>query len=582
MTGSARKQSTDLSSQIAAIIAAGYATHATDFNSIIGGAPSRFAGRQWRELHEDSVGVIDLYNDSVQAVLTEIDALLGEAGDDRTPWGPARDRFAELVAERPDAEIAATFFSSITRRIFATVGIDDQIEFVSIDRRDLPPAPVRTMTGPIEQVVRWALSEAGIPGVWRNLTRETRLAAEEISTSMIDRGQLAPVDGAEMLDMVFYRGPGAYIIGRIHAGGATFPVAFCTHHTSRGLVLGAALTEEADINVLFSYTRAAFHVVAENPARTVAYLSELMPRKRRAELYSTLGYRRHAKTELYSDLMDHVGSSDDRFEHARGIRGMVMVVFTLPGFDVVFKIIRDRFPYPKQTTRRQIMSKYRLVFRHDRAGRLIDAQEFEQLRFDRSRFTDELLAELEAEAARTVTIDGDSVTLHHVYIERRVIPLDIYVREANPVKARAAIVDYGRAIKNLAATNIFPGDMLLKNFGVTRTGRVVFYDYDEITELTRCKFREMPDTDNPVDEMSATPWFGVGDDDVFPEEFVRFLGLRDELREVFSFHHSDLFAVRFWQRAQERVRSGETIEVFPYERTRRLGARRQRRTADVL
>jgi len=258
------------------------------------------------------------------------------------------------------------------------------------------------------------------------------------------------------------------------------------------------------------------------------------------------------------------------------------VVFTLPGFDVVFKIIRDRFPFPKQTTRRQIMAKYRLVFRHDRAGRLVDAQEFEQLRFDRDRFSDALLAELEAEATRAVSIDHESVTLHHVYVERRVIPLDIYVREANPVKARAAIVDYGRAIKNLAATNIFPGDMLLKNFGMTRTGRVVFYDYDEITELTRCKFREMPDTDDPNDEMSATPWFGVGDDDVFPEEFTRFLGLREELRDVFDYHHSDLFGVRFWQRTQERVKSGETIEVFPYERHRRLGAHRQRRTLDVM
>jgi isocitrate dehydrogenase kinase/phosphatase len=279
--------------------------------------------------------------------------------------------------------------------------------------------------------------------------------------------------------------------------------------------------------------------------------------------------------------MRHVASTDERFEHARGIKGMVMIVFTMPGFDVVFKVIRDRFPYPKQTTRRQIMSKYRLVFRHDRAGRLIDAQEFEQLRFDKSRFTEQLLQELATDAARSVTIEDSAVTLHHVYVERRVIPLDIYVREANPVKARAAIVDYGRAIKNLAATNIFPGDMLLKNFGITRGGRVVFYDYDEITELTRCKFREMPDTDNPDDEMSATAWFGVGDNDVFPEEFSRFLGLREELREVFSYHHSDLFGVRFWQRAQDRVRHGETIEIFPYERSRRLGATRPELTMEA-
>ena len=582
MTGLIREQPSHLSRRIAEIIAGGYDAHAATFRAITARARDRFAGRQWSELHDDAVGLMDLYADSVQSVLSAIDRLLGEALDDRQLWGPARDHYADLVSEHPDPEIAETFFNSITRRVFTTVGIDGQIEFATLANRTPPPIPTRHLAGSVEEIVRGALAGAGIPGRWTNLARETKLAAEEITASLQDQRDGAVIDSIEMCDTVFYRGPGAYLVGRINAGDTSLPVAFCIHHTGRGLVLGAVLTEQADINVLFSYTRSAFHVLTESPGAAVAYLEELMPHKRRAELYSTIGYRKHAKTELYSDLMAHVASSADKFEHARGIRGMVMVVFTLPGFDVVFKIIRDRFPFPKQTTRREIMAKYRLVFRHDRAGRLVDAQEFEQLRFDRDRFTDELIAELEAVTARTVTIDDESVTLHHVYVERRVIPLDIYVREANPVKARAAIVDYGRAIKNLAATNIFPGDMLLKNFGMTRTGRVVFYDYDEITELTRCKFREMPETDNPNDEMSATPWFGVGDDDVFPEEFTRFLGLREELRDVFDYHHSDLFGVRFWHRTQERVKSGETIEVFPYERHRRLGAHRQRRTLDVM
>jgi isocitrate dehydrogenase kinase/phosphatase len=297
-----------------------------------------------------------------------------------------------------------------------------------------------------------------------------------------------------------------------------------------------------------------------------------MPHKRAAELYTTIGFHKHGKTELYRDFMAHVATSTDRFEHARGIRGMVMIVFTMPGYDVVFKVIRDRFPYPKQTTRRHIMGRYRLVFRHDRAGRMIEAYEFEHLRFSRKQFSDDLLAELAGEATRSVTIGDDDVTLHHVYLERRVTPLDIYVREANPIKAQAAIVDYGRAIKNLAATNIFPGDMLLKNFGVTRSGRVVFYDYDEITNLTSCNFRELPDSDRPEEEMSADPWFGVGENDIFPEEFTRFLGIRGELREVFDYHHSDLFGVRFWTRAQDRLSTGEVIEIFPYRRSRRLGA----------
>ncbi len=582
MTGSVREQSTDLSSQVAAAIAAGYVVHAQRAASIMARARDRFASRQWTELHGDTVELIDLYSESLQEVLATIGGFVGDQMENRELWGSARDEYARLVRARPDPEIAATFFNSVTRRVFATVGIDDRIEFASIGRFSVQPARRRQLRGDVETLVKAALTEADLPGTWRNVSREARLAAEEIAAAVAGRGQPAPIDRAEMLSQVFYRGQGAYLVGRFHAGGDWYPVAFAIHHTSRGLVLSAALTEAADLSVLFSYTRAAFHIATPSPAGTVAYLTELMPRKRNAELYSTIGHRKHAKTELYADLMRHVATSDDRFDYTRGIKGMVMLVFALPGFDVVFKVIRDRFPFPKQTTRREIMSKYRLVFRHDRAGRLIDAQEFEKLRFDRSRFCADLLEELQREASRSVMVDEDSVTLQHVYVERRVIPLDIYVREANPVKARSAIVDYGRAIKDLAATNIFPGDMLLKNFGVTRSGRVVFYDYDEITELTRCKFREMPDTDNPLDEMSATPWFGVGEADVFPEEFTRFLGLREELREVFDYHHSDLFGVRFWQRAQDRVRRGETIEIFPYERTKRLGARRQQRTADVV
>lgn len=576
MTGLVREQSTAASEQIANAIARGYEEQESGVAVIVGRARERFHQRQWLELHEDALALIDLYGESVASVLAAIAGFIEGSDDDRERFAAARELYAVWLEGRRAPEIAATFYNSITRRIFDTVGIDPGIEFATVIEPDVPPPPIRRLAGPVDDVVHDALTAGGIPGEWRNLARDVRIAADELSASVRNRGNDAPIDGADMLDTVFYRGQGAYVAGRIHAGGERYPVAFCVHHTSRGLVLGAALTE-ADINVLFSYTRSAFHVVTETPAATVAYLAELMPHKRRAELYSTIGYRKHAKTELYADLMHHVNSSQDQFEHARGIKGMVMIVFTLPGFDVVFKVIRDRFPFPKQTTHRQIMAKYRLVFRHDRAGRLIDAQEFEKLRFDRSRFSDELIAELAADAARSVTIDDESVTLQHVYVERRVIPLDIYVREANPVKARAAIVDYGRAIKNLAATNIFPGDMLLKNFGITRSGRVVFYDYDEITELTRCNFREMPQTNNPTDEMAADPWFGVGDDDVFPEEFVRFLGLRQELRDVFDFHHSDLFGVRFWQRAQDRVRRGETIEIFPYERSRRLGARRQQR-----
>jgi isocitrate dehydrogenase kinase/phosphatase len=311
-------------------------------------------------------------------------------------------------------------------------------------------------------------------------------------------------------------------------------------------------------------------VEADSPRRIIAFLRSILPLKPVAELYISLGLNKHGKTELYRDLQRHLVGSDDLFEIAEGARGMVMLVFTLPSHDVVFKMIRDRFAYPKTTTRRQVMDRYRLVFKRDRVGRLVDAQEFKQLTFQRQRFAPDLLRELQEQAAGSIRLVGDQVVIEHLYSERRMTPLNIYVREAAPAAAQEAILDYGRAIKELAAANIFPGDFLLKNFGVTRHGRVVFYDYDELCLVTDCVFREMPPPRNPEEEMESETWFPVGEHDIFPEEFRTFLGLGESLRDLFARHHGDLFTVDFWQRLQDGNRHGEIMEFFPYPQEVRL------------
>jgi isocitrate dehydrogenase kinase/phosphatase len=297
-----------------------------------------------------------------------------------------------------------------------------------------------------------------------------------------------------------------------------------------------------------------------------------MPAKRVAELYTSLGYNKHGKAELYRDLMRHLRQSSDQFEVAPGDRGMVMAVFTLPSYDIVFKVIRDEFDYPKMTNRHQVMRRYDLVFKHDRAGRLVDAQEYEDLAFPRHRFSEALLADLGQSAPSTVIIDGDRVVIRHLYAERRVRPLNLYLREAEAADACAAVIDFGYAIKDMAATNIFPGDILLKNFGVTRHGRVIFYDYDEIGMLVDYRFRIMPEPRTPEEEMAAEPWFGVAPGDVFPEEFLRFMGLHGEHQEVFVETHGDLLTVDFWTRMQALHCSGQIVDIFPYQQYRRLPA----------
>jgi isocitrate dehydrogenase kinase/phosphatase len=331
------------------------------------------------------------------------------------------------------------------------------------------------------------------------------------------------------------------------------------------------------VSILFSYTHSYFHVEARRPHDLVAFLHEIMPQKRIAELYIAIGYNRHGKTELYRHLLEHLDSCDEQFVVAPGVRGMVMVVFTLPSFDVVFKIIRDSFEEPKRTSRQDVLRKYSLVFKHDRAGRLIDAQEFEHLEFDAARFSPPLLEEMQRLAGDSVRIDANRVSINHLYVERRVHPLDLFIRQADRKAVADAVIDYGRAIKDLACANIFPGDLLLKNFGVTRHGRVVFYDYDELCLLTECNFRRMPPPGDAIEEMSAEPWFFVGENDCFPAEFSTWLGLEEPWRGLYTTHHGDLFDIDFWRGIQERINGGEVIDIRPYPANRRLAHVRQAR-----
>ncbi len=190
---------------------------------------------------------------------------------------------------------------------------------------------------------------------------------------------------------------------------------------------------------------------------------------------------------------------------------------------MVFKVIRDKFAPPKEVSAESVKEKYDLVKLHDRVGRMADSYLFEKLSLPLDRFSDECLTALRETAPTKVTVTADAVLISHVYVEKKMTPLNLFLQTASEAMAQKALRDYGRAIKQLAAANIFPGDLLLKNFGVTRVNRVVFYDYDEIELVTDCNFRHIPEARTPEQEMASQPWYYVGPRDVFPEEFPGFL-----------------------------------------------------------
>jgi isocitrate dehydrogenase kinase/phosphatase len=560
----------------AQIIYQGFNSYHRLFHEVTRRASQRFDRRDWHGMQSDAVERLDLYGDTLRTAIGQTRQALGEEILNKSLWVQLKRIYSSLISNQEDMELAETFFNSITRRVFTTIGVNPVIEFVSSDFEAPPPElgdPVfrsYPWNGSTQALILQVLEDNPFQSGYKDIVQDARLAAKEINDYLKTIWGADTMESAEFIRPLFYRNKGAYIVGRARLGDKIIPLVLSLRHPEDGVWVDAVLMTEDEVSIVFSFTRSYFHVDSAHPHEIISFLKTILPHKRVAELYISIGYNRHGKTELYRDLIHHMQNSSDRFTSAPGQKGSVMLVFTLPSYDVVFKVIRDRFDEPKFTTRQDVMNRYNLVFRHDRAGRLVDAQEFEHLRFDRTRFSDDLLQELLELAPSMVMVDQDSVSIRHLYTERRLIPLDVYVRSENYEAAQEAVIEYGFALKDLAATNIFPGDVLLKNFGVTRHGRVVFYDYDELGLLVDYSFRSLPQGRDYDEDLEAEPWFYVGKNDIFPDEFRTFLGLQGELRDEFIRIHGDLFGVEFWQKMQERIRAGEVVDINPYKATKSL------------
>jgi isocitrate dehydrogenase kinase/phosphatase len=560
-----------------AAIHSAYDGYARGFDEITRRARHRFEQRDWSGAQADARERLELYKSHVDAAVADVRDILNDAVMERTVWAAMKADHASRIRHRSDAELAETFFNSVTRRVFSTVGVDAAIEYLEHAgqtgwelAREEERAIYVTYCGPVDGALirRMLLSfEWSVP--YAQLPRDAVLVAELIQARAAQASREGVVE-IDLLRSVFYRNKGAYLVGRIRVAGEVIPLVLPLLHAERGIVVDAVLMTADEASVVFGFSWTYFRVEAPRPRALVGFLSSIMPLKQINELYTAIGYNKHGKTELYRGLMHHLENPDARFAFVEGDEGMVMAVFTLPSFNVVFKIIKDSFGAPKNTTRRAVMEKYQFVFVRDRVGRLADAQEFEHLEFPRRCFPPELLAYLLDVAATTVRVEAERVVVRHLYTERRVTPLNLYLREADPLNARKAVLDYGTAIKDLAAADIFTGDMLAKNFGVTRHGRVICYDYDELSLLSECRFRRIPPAPSLEEELAAEPWFFVADQDVFPEEFEPFLVPAGELRTVFLAAHRDLLDLAFWHKAQQRLARGEIVDVFPYPREARL------------
>jgi isocitrate dehydrogenase kinase/phosphatase len=556
----------------------GFESYFAEFQNITLAAKSRFEIADWHGMRDASIQRIDLYKAKTLLVYEYVELIAGEQLHDFEFWKDARDVYAQLVRGHNNFEIAETFFNSIYCAVFKHRKIRNEYAFVFSPHGDMPPVDMSkvyrtyTLDGTMSGLFETLLIDYAFTVPYEDMHRDI----DNIVEAMV--GYLAPrfdlnEDNVELqvLEHHFYRNKGAYIVGRINSGKESMPFVLPILHNEAGAVYVDSMLFGSDkVSVVFSFTRSYFLVDASIPSQYVLFLQQLMPAKPISEIYSAMGYNKHGKTYYHRCAFRHMQSTNDKFDIAPGIKGMVMSVFTLPSYDFVFKIIKDRFTPPKEMTREQVKAKYALVKRWDRARRMADTQEFTNLAFARERFSDELMEELRKVAPSVVEEHGKALVLKHVYVERRMTPLNLYLKNASEMQIEAVMDEYGNAIKELATANIFPGDMLLKNFGVTRHGRVVFYDYDEIMPLMDCNFRKIPEARTEAEEMASKPWYTVGPNDIFPEEFRLFFSGNQRARKVFDAIHSDIYEVSFWQGLQEKIRSGHVEDFFPYRRELRF------------
>jgi isocitrate dehydrogenase kinase/phosphatase len=562
--------------EVAREILAGFDKHYRLFRQAAQEAKQLYERAAWGEMRDLARDRIDMYDTRVEEAVRSLLDRFPEAEIDEALWPAIKLAYIGLLHEHKQPECAETFYNSVACEVLHRRHYHNEFIFwrpaVATEHLEGESPTYRCyypLQGGLRRTLKSIAGSLSLSNAWEKPRRDLHNIVRALRARFPRPTRAQPDLQIQILDSLFFRNKGAYIVGRLINAHREVPFAVPILQNAKGeLYLDALLMGEDQLLVLFSFARAYFFVDMETPAAYISFLRWLMPKKPRAELYMAVGLAKQGKTLFYRDLHYHLRHSTDRFVVAPGIRGMVMLVFTLPSFPYVFKVIRDRFAPPKETDRATVMGKYRMVKLHDRVGRMADTLEYSRVALPLARFDPELVEELKSECTSLLEFDDDQLVIGHVYIERRMQPLNLHVeelkRDGDEERLRTALREYGQAIKELAGAGIFPGDMLLKNFGVTRHDRVVFYDYDEIQPMEEMHFKRIPAARSYEEELSAEPYWRVGHNDVFPEQFDRFLVSDARAREMFYEHHRDLLDPQFWISKQRRVASGIQEDIFPY------------------
>lgn len=565
--------------RIASTILDGFNRHYRIFLDITAGSRARFEACDWRAQRQAASDRINFYTQRVTEATERLRDELNFSDElDEELCREVKLRYMGLLYEHKQPELAETFFNSVFTRIYHRRYYTNDFMFVRpglsteyLDDNDPVYFSYYPTRRGLARSVRAILESFPCDLPFEDLNRDIRRLVRHVRRSRMPEIELRRHFHLQVLCAPFYRNKAAYIVGRAINGADVIPFVIPVLNNERGGVyVDTLLMDGDDIANLFSFARAYFMVETRTPAAVAHFLKRMLPTKTKADLYTSIGLQKQGKSEFYRGFLHHLAHSNDQLEIAPGTKGMVMTVFTMPSYPYVFKVINDYFPPPKDVDRETVKRKYQIVKMHDRVGRMADTLEYSSAAFPLTRINEELMAELKEKCGKSLEFEDDKVIVRHLYIERRLEPLNLYFQTATSKQKADAILGFGNAVKEMAAANIFPGDLLYKNFGVTRHGRIIFYDYDEIEFMSTMNFRRIPAPRTPEDEMAAEPWYSVAPHDVFPEEFASFLLIDPELREAFMEHHSDLLDADFWKSIQHDIENGLQRDVFPYAESKRF------------
>ncbi|KEO72518.1 bifunctional isocitrate dehydrogenase kinase/phosphatase [Anditalea andensis] len=558
------------------LILEGYITYIDQFNALTGLAPKLFRDRDWDSVQNNHRQRLRLYKDVVNDTVFKCKTTLGEMVYSHNAWHKIKKEFSKQVCNRKDIELAESFFNSTIRKTIRQFSVDDSLMFVhegytacELHSNDNLFYNYPATWG-LQKIIRQIIDDFDFNVPYYEKEKDIQFLVQSVRKVILSRYTATEETTTQVIKSVFYRNKAAYLIGRTYLGGKWMPFIIPFMHDEMGIYVDTLIFDPNLMSAIFSYTRSYFMVQTDIPAQVVAFLNSVITHKRVYELYNAIGFNKHGKTEFYRDYLDHLNQSKDQFVAAEGIKGMVMTVFTLPSYNIVFKMIKDHFEPPKNMTKAEVKEKYKLVSLHDRVGRMADTHEFENFLFPLNRIHPDLLKELKHYCNSLLVFTEKHLLIKHLYTERRLIPLNLYLERCTFEEAKIAVEEYGEAIIQLAKANIFPGDMMTKNFGVTRQQRVIFYDYDEIEFITDMNFREKPKAETYEQIYASQPWYDIAKNDVFPEDFKKFMIGRKDVKTYFQEYHKDLFDPSFWQSIQAKIKGGQLIHAFPYPQAMRF------------